>query len=70
MSVSGLCEICQQPEVEHTCDRCGKLVCDRHFDEKSGVCSECAAELGRPDTPGERERGDDDLPDGVDTYRY
>jgi len=69
MSVSGLCEICQQPEVDHTCDRCGQLVCDRHFEEDRGVCSECVAELGRPDSPGQRDSGDD-LPDGVDTYRF
>lgn len=67
MSVSGLCEICERPSVEHTCDRCGKLVCDRHWDDASGVCVECAAELGegdpQPDDPS-------DMPDGVDTYEY
>ena len=69
MSVSGLCEVCQRPEVDHTCDRCGQLVCDRHFDEETGVCVECVAEVGRPG--GVRERGgDEDLPDGVDTYRF
>lgn len=67
MSVAGLCEICQQPDVDHTCQRCGQLVCDRHFDQDSGVCVECAAELGRADPTRE---GDEDLPDGVDTYRF
>ncbi|MFB6150983.1 MAG: hypothetical protein ABEJ40_04175 [Haloarculaceae archaeon] len=66
MSVTGLCEVCQQPDVDHTCDRCGKLVCDRHFDETAGVCVECAAELGRSDSTPEG----DDLPDGVDTYEF
>jgi len=68
MSVSGLCEVCQQPSVEHTCERCGHLVCDRHFDEEAGVCVECASELGRPGGTGGTEP--DDLPDGVDTYEF
>ena len=66
MSVSGLCEVCQQPDVDHTCDRCGQLVCDRHYDEEAGVCVECAAELGR--SGGAGKGSDEDLPDGVDTY--
>ena len=70
MSVSGLCEICQRPNVDHTCDRCGKLVCDRHFDERSGVCSECASELGRADPTRDDENTRDDAPDGVDTYQF
>jgi len=69
MSVSGLCEICQQPDVEHTCDRCGQLVCDRHFDTETGVCIECVADLGRSDPTGQRDSGDN-LPDGVDIYEY
>ncbi len=68
MSVSGLCEVCQRPDVDHTCDRCGQLVCDRHFDDETGVCMECAAEVGRPD--GVRDGDSQDLPDGVDTYRF
>jgi hypothetical protein len=68
MSVSSLCEICGHPGVDHTCSRCGQLVCDDHFDREVGYCLECAAEVGRPadgvTRPGE------DLPDGVDTYRY
>ncbi|MDS0259411.1 hypothetical protein NDI56_08405 [Haloarcula sp. S1CR25-12] len=66
MSVSGLCEICQRPDVEHGCDRCGQLVCDRHWDRQLGVCIECSGQVGG--------RGGQDstenLPDGVDTYRY
>jgi hypothetical protein len=68
MSVSGLCEICQRPDVDHTCDRCGKLVCDRHFDELAGVCVECASDAGRPSRPARDQ--DPDGPDGVDTYRF
>ncbi len=65
MSVSGLCEICERPGVEETCDRCGRLVCDRHFDDGDGVCTECAPELGRSGgvDPGE-------LPEDVDVYRF
>ncbi len=68
MSVSSPCEICQTADVRHTCDRCGQLVCDRHFDDDTGLCVECAADVGR----GDREHipGSDDMPDGVDTYRF
>lgn len=66
MSLSGLCEICERPSVEHTCDRCGKLVCDRHFDDSVAVCVDCATEVGGGPPAGDRETG----PDGVDTYRF
>lgn len=66
MSVSGLCEICQTPDVDHSCDRCGQLVCDRHFDAELGICTECVAEVGPPDNP---ERVDDSSED-VDTYQF
>ncbi|WP_226023293.1 hypothetical protein [Halomicrobium salinisoli] len=68
MSVTGLCEICEAPSVEHTCDRCGQLVCERHFDEDAGVCVECASEMGQPDRP--KQPDDEDMPDGVDTYEF
>lgn len=68
MSVSGLCEVCQQPDVDHTCDRCGNLVCDRHFDADRGVCSECVVGVG-PGDPTDP-TGTDDMPDGVDTYQF
>jgi len=67
MSVSSPCEICQTADVRHTCDRCGQLVCDRHFDDETGLCVECAADVGRGDR--EPVSGSDDMPDGVDTYR-
>lgn len=69
MSVSGLCEICSSNEIEFTCDRCGKLVCEQHYDEKVGLCVECAAEVERSpgDTP-DRDRSD--YPDGVDEYQF
>lgn len=65
MSVSGLCEICDRPDVDHNCDRCGMLVCDRHFDDDLAVCAECAVQFGQR----KRESADtENLPDGVDTY--
>jgi len=67
MSVSSPCEICQRADVEHTCDRCGKLVCDEHYDEATGFCDGCAADVAGG-TPG-RQSEPEDMPDGVDTYR-
>lgn len=69
MSVSGLCEICQRPDVDHTCDRCGNLVCDRHFDDRREICSECVARVEGGDPVDPTGTGDD-TPDGVDTYRF
>ncbi|MFB6140214.1 MAG: hypothetical protein ABEJ26_07240 [Halosimplex sp.] len=69
MSVSGLCEICGHRDVEHTCDRCGNLVCDVDYDPELGICSECVAEVGRGD-PSDPSGTPEDLPDGVDTYEY
>jgi len=66
MSISGPCEICNSAEVEHTCNRCAKLVCDRHFDEDTGYCVECAAEVGK--RKDENIPEEEDMPDGVDTY--
>ncbi len=55
-----------EAEAKWGCDRCGKLVCDDHYDEDTGYCTECAAELKRP---GERTSDNDEWRDGVDTYR-
>jgi hypothetical protein len=67
MSVSSPCEICTRADVEHSCDRCGRLVCDRHFDDSVGFCTECAdsATDGREHRPSGEE-----MPDGVDTFRF
>lgn len=62
MSVSGLCELCTQNEIVDGCDRCGRLVCERHYDEATGFCTDCLEEV---DPTGEDRR----RPDGVDTYR-
>ena len=68
MSVSSPCEICNRADVEAVCDRCGQLVCSRHYDEKLGLCIECAAEVSNGENDRHiPERGD--MPDGVDIYR-
>lgn len=66
MSVSSPCEICNRADVDGACDRCGKLVCDRHFDDDLGLCLECAAAVDDDGTV----PGRDEMPDGVDTYRF
>lgn len=66
MSTTGLCAVCDAPDADQLCDRCGRLVCDDHFDENAGYCVSCASELGR----GRGDRSGEDLPDGVDTYRF
>jgi hypothetical protein len=68
MSVSSPCEICATADVRHTCDQCGRLVCDRHFDDDTGFCVECAAALGRDERSPDGTQ--DTAPDGVDTYRF
>jgi hypothetical protein len=42
MSVQTLCQICESAVATHQCDRCGVLVCSVHYDEDSGLCTECA----------------------------
>jgi hypothetical protein len=69
MSVSSPCEICHQADAKDACDRCGQLVCDRHYEKRLGLCVECAADVtGGDDT--ERIPDEEELPDGVDTYRF
>jgi len=72
MSVSGLCEVCEKREVVGGCERCGKLVCEKHMNEETGYCTACYAEVygGRPRGEGEPEGGERDYPDGVDEYRF
>ena len=67
MSVSSPCEICLRRDVQHTCDRCGQLICGEHFDRTLGVCVECVADFGGG--PGHTPT-EDDQPDGTETYRF
>jgi len=69
MSVSGSCEICVTGEVAHTCSRCAQLVCDEHFDEETGLCVECVSDVSGSEN-GPRQRDPENMPDGVDTYRF
>ena len=69
MSVSAPCDICGDPGADHVCDRCGKVVCDDHYDEDLGYCTACAAEV-RGGRDRERVPDEGDQPDGVDTYRF
>ena len=72
MSVAGLCELCESESVEDSCDRCGRLVCARHYDEPTGLCTVCLSELEEgSDRDGDGGRGEErDYPDGVDEYRF
>lgn len=70
MSVSGSCEICVSGEVQHTCSRCAQLVCDDHFDTETGLCVECVAEVSSGRGDSQRKQSSEDMPDGVDTYRF
>ncbi|MFP4174348.1 MAG: hypothetical protein ACLFSW_01025 [Halobacteriales archaeon] len=41
MSVTGVCYICSSP-ANHTCESCGGVVCDEHYEAASGFCVRCA----------------------------
>ena len=69
MSVAGLCEICEGSTVEDSCDRCGRVVCAKHYDTETGYCTDCLSELGGQPS-GSGERGERDYPDGVDEHRF
>ncbi|NEU55844.1 hypothetical protein [Halorussus sp. MSC15.2] len=47
MSVTGLCQICEQNDAEHSCPNCGTLACEKHWDEATGLCAQCAAAVER-----------------------
>ncbi|MFD1514937.1 hypothetical protein [Halomarina rubra] len=68
MSVTGLCELCTTNEVVDGCDRCGRLVCETHYDEQTGLCTDCLKEAGG--RPAGEEDVQPDGPDGVDTYQF
>jgi hypothetical protein len=41
MDLIGQCYICGSPAY-YTCSICGQLVCEKHFDRKSRMCSNCS----------------------------
>ncbi|MDD5317672.1 MAG: orotate phosphoribosyltransferase [Candidatus ainarchaeum sp.] len=40
--IAGLCFVCGRPGSMNSCRLCGALACDRHYDARAGVCSDCA----------------------------
>jgi|AntRauTorcE11898_2_1112593.scaffolds.fasta_scaffold09844_3 hypothetical protein len=57
MSVSGLCQVCESSGAEESCERCGALVCERHYDGEHAMCVSCVAETTRGDDERDPERG-------------
>jgi hypothetical protein len=47
MEVGGLCHICGRPSSHlNSCRMCGALVCGKCYDQKTGLCVNCAARRG------------------------
>ena len=40
-----LCEICRAKEARHRCRLCGRLVCEDHYDARTGLCAACGSAL-------------------------
>lgn len=59
MSVSGLCQICESAEARGSCERCGRLVCEKHYDEAFGLCLDCSEGGSGPERGGREDVGDD-----------
>lgn len=69
MSVSGICEVCENAPAIERCERCGAVVCRDHLDAELGYCTNCATEVrGGDPSPDE---GDNPSPgeDG-DTFQF
>ncbi len=66
--MTGLCDLCAEGHAEFSCDRCGRLVCDEHYDPETGFCERCAGETRKPRSRVEREE-EEGFTDGVDTHR-
>uniref|UniRef100_A0A7C1T5K9 B box-type domain-containing protein n=1 Tax=Thermofilum pendens TaxID=2269 RepID=A0A7C1T5K9_THEPE len=45
MGSTQLCEICLQAAATKKCRLCGRSVCEKHFDERRGVCIACVETL-------------------------
>ena len=48
--VKGLCHICGKPANLRTCWKCGKIVCEKCFDEPTGLCKKCMKKK-KPEKP-------------------
>jgi hypothetical protein len=51
MSVADVCQVCEAAPARHTCDQCGSLVCDDHYERSHGLCVQCAARAGSQGVP-------------------
>lgn len=63
MAVTGICQVCESAEAQFACDRCGRVVCEGHYDRELGLCTECArsaTEEGRERIDTERGESPDD----------
>ena len=58
MSVTGLCQICESAQAQFACDRCGRMVCETHYDRELGLCTDCAKRVRGEERDAERERED------------
>jgi len=43
MATVGSCHICGAAGTTNTCEQCGGLVCERHYDRSTGLCRDCLA---------------------------
>jgi len=43
MSTVGICQVCNAAAASHTCEHCGSLVCEQHYDRQQGLCHQCLA---------------------------
>ena len=69
MSVTGLCQICESREAEHSCPNCGTLACEKHWDEATNLCVQCAATVEDGETPESGRATPEDL-DEDDVMRF
>jgi ribosomal protein L37AE/L43A len=65
MSFQGVCQVCEAAPADHSCEQCGALVCEKHFDEGIGVCVQCASRV----RGGDDVRGGDVARDDYDVLR-
>jgi hypothetical protein len=73
MSVSGLCQRCEDAPAIERCGRCGTLVCERHADDDTDLCVSCATEArrrGGERTGGDRDPVDEGNEDVHGTYEF
>ena len=69
MSITGLCMVCERREATQRCQRCGRLICEVHYEDGTGYCTRCAAEVGVGRGGTDAGDGEGDLPDDADVYR-